>query len=222
MRRGLGVALAADKGLRAGIGLSRSLFPVVKLLDYRGREKELAANRNPFAVVVLAHLARIEKRDTRDKYRAKLRLVRLLFERGHTRKQIRALLRFLDWILRLPETLERRILSTRHTLEHGRPMPFLSNLERWCMQKGLRRGLRRGRKEGKEEGKQEGLAEGLREAIALGLERRFGTAAEEIRPRIEEIRSAARLRALIAKLITAPRLQDFVAALERRHRAGSP
>lgn len=33
-------------------------------------------------------------------------------------------------ILRLPEDLEKRIMSTRLTLEHRRTMPFLSNLER--------------------------------------------------------------------------------------------
>jgi hypothetical protein len=167
-------------------------------------------------VVVLAHLARIGKRELKDKLRAKLRLVRLLYQRGHSREQIRVLLRFLDWILRLPEDLEKRIMSTSHVLEHGKPMPFLSNIERWGIQKGLRRGLRKGRKEGKEEGKQEGLAEGLHEAIAISLEHRFGTPGLELLPQIREIHSAERLRDLLRRLQTARSLTAFRAALEKR------
>jgi hypothetical protein len=37
-------------------------YPVVKLLDWRAREDELAASANPFAVVVRAHLAAQETR----------------------------------------------------------------------------------------------------------------------------------------------------------------
>ncbi len=32
-------------------------YPVIKLLDWRARDAELAASMNPFAVVVRAHLA---------------------------------------------------------------------------------------------------------------------------------------------------------------------
>lgn len=87
------------------------------------------------------------------------------------------------------------------------------------MRRGLRKGLTKGRKDGEKAGKQAGLAEGLHEALGLGLECRFGAAALELRPRIEAIRSVERLRGLIALLKTAPRLQDFEAALGRRYRA---
>ena len=32
-------------------------FPTVKLLDYQQRQSQLSASRNPFATVVMAHLA---------------------------------------------------------------------------------------------------------------------------------------------------------------------
>src|SRR5579862_9327214 len=35
-------------------------FPIVKLLDFRGREAELENDGNPFAIVVLAHLKALE------------------------------------------------------------------------------------------------------------------------------------------------------------------
>jgi flagellar biosynthesis/type III secretory pathway protein FliH len=140
-----------------------------------------------------------------------LRLARLLYKRGYTRQGIQDLLRFLDWILRLPEDLEKRIMEAAETLEHGKRMPFLSNIERWSME----RGHKKGKEEGKAEGKQEGLAEGLHEAIAIGLELRFGTQALELLPRVRKIQAAGRLRTLLRRLKTAKSLMTFRAALER-------
>lgn len=53
----------------------RLRYPVVKLLDYREREAELEAQRNPFAVVTLAHLkAQETAKDSGARYRWKWRL----------------------------------------------------------------------------------------------------------------------------------------------------
>jgi hypothetical protein len=62
---------------------ARLRYPLVKLLDYRGREAELEAQRNPFAVVTLAHLkAQETAKDPGARYRWKWRLVQDLYERG--------------------------------------------------------------------------------------------------------------------------------------------
>ncbi|MDQ2694421.1 MAG: cytosolic protein, partial [Pseudomonadota bacterium] len=85
-------------------------FPLVKLLDCRGQDLE--AERNPFAVVVLAHLKALETAgDEEGRYRWKMRLVRGLYERGYGRKDILELFRFIDWVLQLPEALEERFWS---------------------------------------------------------------------------------------------------------------
>lgn len=188
--------------------LLRMEFPVVKLLDYRGREEELAASTNPFAVVALAHLARLGASDGKRRFDAKLGLVRLLYRRGHTLEEIQALLRFLDWILRLPEDLERKIMDVTETLEHGKRMPFLSNIERWSIEKGLEKGL--------EKGRQKGLVEGLQEGIAIGLRARFGAEALEVMPRVRKIQSAPRLRGLLRRLQTSRSLATFRASLGRK------
>jgi len=58
-------------------------FPTVKLLDYAPRWEELAASRNPFAVVVLAHLKTLAThRDAPERLRWKLNLIRSLYEGG--------------------------------------------------------------------------------------------------------------------------------------------
>ena len=58
-------------------------FPVVKLLDYKQRQSELEADRNPFATVVMAHLLAIETRNNRiERKQQKLVLVRRLYSMG--------------------------------------------------------------------------------------------------------------------------------------------
>ena len=138
-------------------------YPVVHLLDFEDRRSELEASRNPFAVVVLAHL---EARKTRGKpakaFEAKWRLTRMLYERGYKKRDIMGLYKFIDWVLRLPEDLEREIQDRHRTLEGKTNMPYVSSIERFAKAEGEARGEARGE------------AKGLREAIALGLKLRFG------------------------------------------------
>lgn len=190
----------------------RMEFPMVKLLDYRGREKELRVDRNPFSVVVLAHLSRIEASGVKHLYRSKWRLVRLLYNRGYDQQHVRDFLRFLDWIIRLPENLKDKIDARTLALEGRKNMPFLSNIERRSLAKGHSQGL----EEGKQIGLSEGEHRGLVEAIALGLELRFGPQSLEHLPRVREIGSVERLRELVAVLWKATTLEPFLQAVERR------
>ncbi len=189
----------------------RMEFPVVKLLDFRGQEKLLTSHPNPFAIVVLAHLARTSTVGIKVKYRDKLRLVRLLYRRGQMNQEIRDLLRFLDWILRLPEELEQRIIDRTQVWENQKNMPFLSNVER----RGLEKGLKQGLEQGHEQGLQKGLCKGIHEAIALGLELRFGSHSREILESIREITSVDTLRRLVDELKRAPDLESFLAEVAR-------
>lgn len=75
-------------------------YPIVKLLDYRGRESELETDANPFAVVVLAHLKAQETAQSLPaRYRWKARLAQGLYHRGLSRQDVLELFRFLDWVL---------------------------------------------------------------------------------------------------------------------------
>ncbi len=83
-------------------------FPVVKLLDHAGQYEELEADPNPFAVVVLAHLKALEtRRSPADRYAWKVRLIKGLYGRGMSREDVRRLFDFIDWVMALPEPLER-------------------------------------------------------------------------------------------------------------------
>ncbi len=138
-------------------------FTAVKISSYRGRERKLERSRNPFALLVLAHLKRQEARkDPHRKLSVKKELVRLLYERGYKRGDIMHLFKFLDWLVRLPPGLDERFEGWISEYERRRTMPYVTSIERI----GIRKGQRVGRREGR--------AEGLERAIGAVLRSRFG------------------------------------------------
>jgi hypothetical protein len=79
------------------------------LIDYDSRWQELESSRNPFAVMVMAHLkTRATRKDPEARLRWKLSLVKGLYEKGYSREDVLELFRFIDWLLVLPEELGRR------------------------------------------------------------------------------------------------------------------
>jgi hypothetical protein len=123
----------------------RLRYPVVKLLDYRGRDAELEAHPNPFALVTLAHLkAQDTAHDPTTRYQWKRRLVQGLYERGWERQDVLELFRFLDWMLRLPDADEDRLWVELQQFEEQRVMQYVTSVERIGIKKGLQQGLQQG------------------------------------------------------------------------------
>jgi hypothetical protein len=144
-------------------------YPVAKLADWRGREQELEASDNPFATVVLAHLAAQESRgDADSRERAKVHLIRRLYERGYGRERVLSLLRFIDWLLALPPELERRVRQTIEAIEEEQQMPYVTSYERMA------------REEGREEGRLNAKREDIREFVRA----RFGTVPQALEERL--------------------------------------
>ncbi|OJA00498.1 hypothetical protein BEV13_03405 [Rickettsiella grylli] len=78
-------------------------------MDYRGQERILENQDNPFAWVVLLQPATIEtKQDHNDARFQKFKLARRLYEHDLSRDRVIALLTFIDWVLTLPKPLEIR------------------------------------------------------------------------------------------------------------------
>ncbi|MBM4458124.1 MAG: hypothetical protein FJ011_10225 [Chloroflexi bacterium] len=75
--------------------------PTVKLLDYAPRWEELATDRNPFAVIVMAHLKTLATRgDASERLHWKLNLIRGLYDGGYSKTDILELFRVIDWLCR--------------------------------------------------------------------------------------------------------------------------
>ena len=120
-------------------------FPTVKLSDYTDHWAQLEASDNPFAIVVMSHL---KARATRGKserrlisrLRWKIRLVRLLYRGGWERQDILELFRFIDWVLKLPPHLERRLEDEIKNLEMENEMRYVTSIERLGEERGFVRG----------------------------------------------------------------------------------
>ena len=155
-------------------------FPVIKLLDYEDKKEALLADSNPFAVVVLAHLALIESRRGKEgderKYVQKTALTRHLYrlakQKGESRDFVRDLYRFLDFVLVLPPEIELKYDRDVHLIEEEFKMSYVTSIERRAKDAGLQQGLEKGLVEGLEKGLVEGLEKGRQEEserVALAL-----------------------------------------------------
>jgi hypothetical protein len=134
-------------------------FPMAKLMDYAGRMEALLVDANPFALVTAAHL--LTRQTTHRPHRrrmAKWRLTKLLYQRDWDRQRIINLYRMIDWMMRLPASLDSRIRQGILQLERRGIMPYISSIERIGM----------------EIGRKEGLQEGRAELLAALLRKRFG------------------------------------------------
>ncbi|MBF0134993.1 MAG: cytosolic protein [Magnetococcales bacterium] len=119
-------------------------FNAIKLLDYLSRLDLLESSTNPFAIVILAHLTgKQTKNQPTERFQQKMRITRMLYERGFSRQQIVDLFRFIDWVLSLPEELDNQFWVNLSNFEENKEMPYITSVERI------------GHKRGKEEGRQE-------------------------------------------------------------------
>ena len=132
-------------------------FPVVKILDYAKQQPLLEASRNPFAIVVLAHLKTLATRkNNHHRRRWKVQLTKELYKRGFTKTEILNLYRFIDWIMILPEDLKNRFHQEIRQFEEERKMKYITTAERIGRTAGLKEGIEKGITKGRQEGRQEG------------------------------------------------------------------
>lgn len=102
-----------------------------------------------------------------------------MYRRGLARGDILGLFRVIDWLLRLPEDLEREFISELLAFDEETKMPYMTSVERIGRQEGWR--------EGRQEGRQEGL-NSERQLLRRLARRRFGeVVAERSRGLLERI-----------------------------------
>ncbi len=168
-------------------------FPAVKLLDLADRWDELVRSPSPFAVLVMAHLeAQRTRKDGAERLQAKLGLVRELHRRGLGERDVRQLFRFVDWLLALPEELEREFRSELAALEEEKKMPYITSIERM----------------GREEGRKQGREESVRQA----LEVRFGEEGLALAPELAALEASA-LRKVLELLLRGASLEEVRRAI---------
>ncbi len=106
-------------------------FPSVKLLDFKDRWDWLEKSSNPFAAVVMAHLKAMEtKGDHGGRYRWKLYLIKRLYKMGYGKRDVTLLFEFIDWVMSLPETLEKGLWAEIDEMEREMNMQYVSSVQR--------------------------------------------------------------------------------------------
>jgi hypothetical protein len=179
-------------------------FPVAILVHWRGREQELLASKNPFALVVLAHLKVMEaKGDVRKKYLVKRELILLLQDQGYSAEATQSLLRFLDWLIRLPEKLDQKLEIEMEEITEGKRMPYVTSWER------------RAEKRGRAEGKKLGAKESLLDTVFRLLKLKIGKLDNDIKLQLEKL-SVARLKKLTEDLLNFSQPDDLDRWLKRK------
>ena len=150
-------------------------FPVVKLTELATRVENLKGDANPFAIVTAAHLqTRQTKNDPQARYQAKRGLLHQLYIHGWDRQRILNLFSVLDWMMRLPDSLEQKLWQDVQQIEGETAMQYVTSVERLAIQRG------------RIEGKLEGRLEGEATLLTRQLVKRFGSLSDETRARLAQ------------------------------------
>jgi hypothetical protein len=121
-------------GCRVGIE-----FPIAKLIDYETQWEELDRSRNPFVVVVMAHLkTKATTGQPQQRKQWKWTLVRKLFEQGYSKNDVVELFRLIDWMMTLPDRLEREFRAELRQYQEEHQMPYVTSIERLAKEEGQR------------------------------------------------------------------------------------
>ena len=166
-------------------------FGTVKLLKYQRRWKELEASNNVFATVVMAHLKTqetLKKPEQRKTF--KFNLIRRLYDLGLSKRDIRNLYKFIDWVMILPERLDNEFWEDFKQFEKERKMTYITT--------GERIGYKRGE-----------LSTILRQ-----LTKRFGKVSKQNRANIESL-TLEQLDALCEALLDFTSTDDLVRWLQQ-------
>ena len=81
------------------------------------------------------------------RFAAKLKLVRILYERGWDRQRIIDLFTVIDWMMRLPEDLTGQLWQEIEAIEEGAKMRYVTSVERLGIDKGIILGETKGKAE---------------------------------------------------------------------------
>jgi hypothetical protein len=176
-------------------------FPVIKLTDYRENWSSLEHTKNPFAIIVMAHLAAQETRNLpSDRFVSRLTITRRLYEIGYQKEEIVDLYRFINWIMWLPEEMERKFETELQRYEESANMEYISSIERRAIARGMQKGIEQG---------QEMMRKPLLDNLKLALELKFGQKGLEFFPVISQLKSADDLSLFLDKLRAATTIDDL-------------
>ncbi|MCL5796496.1 MAG: hypothetical protein M1579_03230 [Gammaproteobacteria bacterium] len=125
-------------------------FPVAKLTDYHYQLDELLANSNPFAILTASHiLTKKTKNQVQQRYETKLKVIRLLYQKGWDKQELINFLAVIDWLMYLPEAFAAQLRQEVHNIEEEDKMRYVTSFEQLAKQEGMQQGMQQGIQQGK-------------------------------------------------------------------------
>ncbi|MBT4836419.1 MAG: hypothetical protein HON94_03640 [Methylococcales bacterium] len=169
-------------------------FPIIKLLDYVRDWAKIESNNNPFAIIVMAQLKAKLLKDDLERKDWKFSLTKRLYERNYSKQDILELYTFIDWILALPENLEKKFLRELSEFEKEKAMQYVTSAERF----------------GRQDGIQIGLLQSSREAAIEALEINLDISApKDLIIQVNQETDLAKLKEMLRKAIKVSSLGEF-------------
>ena len=124
-------------------------YKLVKLIDFETKKDELLKSKNPFALIILSHLKRLEAgNDVVKQFRIKKELVKNLYNLGFNKNDIRNIIEFIDCLFQLPKELEEEYIEEIRKYEEVKRMPLMLTAEKLGIEKGIKKGIGLGREQG--------------------------------------------------------------------------
>ncbi|MBR8840801.1 MAG: transposase [Stigonema ocellatum SAG 48.90 = DSM 106950] len=184
-------------------------FPMVKLLDYQ--QDTLKQSTNPMAVIVEAHLGTQQTTaDPTQRYQAKLRIAKSLYQRGYSRQDILELLRLVEWMMTLPDFLELDFQQEIIRFEEETKMPYILSFERKAIQaEQAAQQAQQAAQQAAIQARQEAAIQARQEAILEALRIRFENVPSSLESVINQIEDDSVLKTLHRQAITIGSLEEF-------------
>lgn len=121
-------------------------YPILKILDFRKRQKELQESSDPYALITLTQLAAIDtRRNQKARLSAKFALTKKLY---NSKSDVSVLSRFIDEVLALDEDHALQYEQLIKRLEKELNMGFITLSEKRWQQEGIQKGRQEGKQEG--------------------------------------------------------------------------
>jgi hypothetical protein len=170
------------------------------------------AASNPFAVVALAQRAAHRRwKDEKRKVR-KREIITLLYRYRYGREDVLKLLRFIDWLIRLPDELEQELRAELTVLVEEKSMAYVTSFERFAREEG--------REEGRKEARKEVLDSQQQLLLRLVRKRFNAEVMEHSRPLLGAIAEMKVLEDLAEALLDCADGEAWLAMLTRRVKPG--
>ncbi len=120
-------------------------YPILKILDFYPRRKELEESRNPFALVILAQLAALEtKNSQKSRMLSKYDLTKWLYSHKWEKANVINLLRFLEEVLVLNKSYTLEYINQVKQLEQEMKVSYTTTTEKMWLQQGICQGIQHG------------------------------------------------------------------------------